>query len=81
MIRKIYLQSILFFSVFLMIITGSVVYAHGPGGGSGGENFMGNYSYGMMGGHMIFSNPHLPYLFTAILLITTAVYLSRAKSN
>ncbi len=51
MIRKIYLQSIIFFSVFLMIIAGSVVYAHGPEGGSGGENFMGKYSYGMMGGH------------------------------
>ena len=51
MIRKIYLQSLLFFIVFLMIITGPVVYAHGPGGGSGGENFMGNYSDVMMGGH------------------------------
>lgn len=50
MIRKIYLRSILFFRVFLMIIAGSVVYAHGPEGGSGVENFMGNYSYGMMGG-------------------------------
>lgn len=51
MIRKIYLRSILYFSVFLMIITGSIVYAHGPGGGSGSGNFMGNNSYGMMGGH------------------------------
>jgi len=51
MIRKIYLKSILFFSVFLMIISGSIVYAHGPEGGSGGENFMEKYSYGMMGGH------------------------------
>ncbi len=51
MIRKIYLQSLLFFSVFLMIITGPAVYAHGPGDGSGGENFMGNYSDVMMGGH------------------------------
>ena len=51
MIRKIYLQSILFFSVFLMIIIGPIVYAHSPSGGSGGENFMGNYSDVMMGGH------------------------------
>lgn len=51
MIRKIYLQSLLFFSVFLMIITGATVYAHGPGVGSGSGNFMGNNSYGMMGGH------------------------------
>ena len=51
MIRKIYLRSILFFIVFLMIITGSIVYAHGSEGGSGRGNFMGKYSYGMMGGH------------------------------
>lgn len=51
MLKKIYLQSLFFFSVFLMIITGSIVYAHGPGGGSGSGNFMGNNSYGMMGGH------------------------------
>jgi len=51
MIRKIYLQSLLFFSVFLMIITGAIVYAHGPGVGSGSGNFLGNNSYGMMGGH------------------------------
>ncbi len=49
--RKIYLQSLLFFGVFLMIITGEIVYAHGPGGGSGSGNFMGNNSYSMMGGH------------------------------
>lgn len=51
MLKKIYLQSLFFFSVFLMIITSSIVYAHGPGGGSGNGNFMGNNSYGMMGGH------------------------------
>ena len=51
MIRKIYLQSLLFFSVFIMIITGALVYAHGPGIGSGSENFLGNNSYEMMGGH------------------------------
>ncbi len=34
MLKKIYLQSLFFFSVFLMIITGSIVYAHGPDGGS-----------------------------------------------
>ena len=34
-----------------MIITGAIVYAHGPGGGSGSGNFLGNNSYEMMGGH------------------------------
>lgn len=33
------------------------------------------------GGLMISLNLHLPYLFTAILLITTTVYLGRAKPN
>ena len=50
MIRKIYLQSLLFFSVFIMIITGALAYAHGPGIGSGSGNFLGNNSYEMMGG-------------------------------
>jgi hypothetical protein len=49
--RKFYLLSVFIFTLFIMIIMGSIVYAHGPSAGSRGGNFMGNGGYGMMGSH------------------------------